>query len=77
MLRFILNFILFGILFYLIYVYFPDTFLTLVSWADQIYTFFKELFIQLYEKMQSVKIPEAQEKNATALLAILLNCKIC
>lgn len=50
--RFIFNFIFFGILFYLIYVFFPDAFAKLVSWADVIYTFFRDLGIRIMEKIQ-------------------------
>lgn len=52
--RFIFNFIFFGILFYLIYVYFPDPFHMLVSWADAIVTFAKETFHVVVEKVQSL-----------------------
>ncbi len=48
--RFILNFIFFGVLFFLIHMFFPDAFNTLVGWADKIYIFFKDLFMSLYEK---------------------------
>jgi hypothetical protein len=47
MLRFIINFILFGILFYLIYLFFPEAFATLVTWANKSYEFLKDLFISL------------------------------
>jgi hypothetical protein len=47
MMRFILNFFFFGILFYLIYLFFPDAFKTLVGWADQVYEFFKDLSMTL------------------------------
>lgn len=46
--RFIFNFIFFGILFYLIWLVFPDAFKTLVSWADQIVAYFKELILGLW-----------------------------
>lgn len=48
--RFILNFIFFGILFYLIHLFFPEAFNTLVGWCDKIYIFFKDLFMSLYER---------------------------
>lgn len=51
--RFILNFIFFGILFYLIYLFFPDAFHTLVSWADHIVNWFKDMFTMLSEKYHS------------------------
>lgn len=52
MLRFILNFFLFGILFYLIYLFFPDAFMTLVSWANEAYEFLKDLVLELAGKFQ-------------------------
>lgn len=55
MLRFILNFFLFGILFYLIYLFFPDAFQTLVSWAHQVYEFFREVFAQISERFRTMK----------------------
>jgi hypothetical protein len=54
MIRFILNFILFGILFYLIYHFFPDAFQILVTWAEHLYEFLKDLAMQLYSKLSSV-----------------------
>lgn len=52
--RFILNFIFFGVLFYAIYVAFPDAFHTLVSWADKIYEFLRVILLQLLEKAQQL-----------------------
>jgi len=51
--RFILNFFFFGILFYLIYLFFPDAFHTLVSWADRVYEFLKDLFMTLSERFHA------------------------
>lgn len=48
--RFILNFFFFGILFYLIYLLFPEAFHTLVSWADKAVELARELFNRLSEK---------------------------
>ncbi|MBA3815405.1 MAG: hypothetical protein H0X29_02590 [Parachlamydiaceae bacterium] len=50
--RFIFNFLFFGILFYLIWMFFPDAFLKLVSWADSIVVFFRDLIMGLYHKFQ-------------------------
>jgi hypothetical protein len=50
--RFILNFIFFGILFYLIWMFFPEAFTTLVSWANHIVAFFRDLFMGITEKVQ-------------------------
>lgn len=52
--RFILNFIFFGVLFYAIYVAFPDAFHTLVGWADKIYEFLRTLALQLLSKVQEL-----------------------
>jgi len=49
--RFIFNFIFFGILFYLIWMFFPDAFLKLVSWADQIVAFLRDLIMGLWSKV--------------------------
>ncbi len=50
--KFIWNFFFFGILFYLISLAFPDTFHTLVSWANQIVAFFKDLIMGVVDKVQ-------------------------
>lgn len=55
MLRFILNFILFGILFYLIWRFFPEAFDKLVSWAGDVFDFVKNLFTSTVEKLQEKK----------------------
>lgn len=51
--RFILNFFFFGILFYLIWMFFPDAFKTLVSWADQVVAFFKGLIQTASDKVHN------------------------
>lgn len=50
--RFILNFIFFGVLFYAIYLIFPDAFHTLVGWANSIYEFIRDIILQLSSKVQ-------------------------
>lgn len=53
--RFVLSFIFFGLLFYAMYLYVPDTFHTLVSWAAKIFDFAH----QEYEKfMQYMTTPQ-------------------
>lgn len=52
--KFIFNFIFFGILFFLIATYFPEPFHTLVSWAQTIVDFVKETFSLLMEKISSM-----------------------
>lgn len=53
MLRFIANFILFGVLFYLIATYFPDQFQTLIHWAEAIVNFVKDTAHMIMEKLGS------------------------
>lgn len=55
--RFIWNFIFFGILFYLIWMFFPDAFLTLVSWADHVVAFFRDLIQGLWGKYHTDVMP--------------------
>ena len=52
--RFILNFLFFGFLFYLIYLLFPEAFMTLVGWANKTYEFLRELFILLSDKFHEL-----------------------
>ena len=49
--RFILNFFFFGLLFYLIYLFFPEAFHTLVSWADRTYEFIKEGILNISDRI--------------------------
>ena len=51
--RFIWNFFFFGILFYLIWVFFPDAFMTLVDWANHVVAFFKDLFMNIWNRFQA------------------------
>lgn len=44
MLRFILSFIFFGVLFYLIWKYFPEAFETLFSWLESGINYIKSFF---------------------------------
>ncbi len=57
--RFIINFFFYGILFYAIYLLFPDTFHTLVSWADHVWVFLKELVNSVSGKAQQYLPSEA------------------
>ncbi|MBS4171390.1 MULTISPECIES: hypothetical protein [unclassified Neochlamydia] len=49
--KFILYFIFFGLLFYVIALYFPEAFQTLVSWADKVFAFLQNLFIAAIDKV--------------------------
>ncbi len=50
--RFILNFIFFGVLFYIIYLFFPEAFQTLVGWANEVYIFFRDLILGVKDKVE-------------------------
>lgn len=54
MIRFIFYFIFFGLLFYIIYLYFPEAFQTLVSWVGKVYTFLYNLVVGLVDKINSM-----------------------
>lgn len=41
--RFLINFFVFGFLFFLIYIFFPEAFATLVSWAQSVYDFLRDM----------------------------------
>lgn len=66
--RFILNFFLFGILFYLIYIFFPEAFNTLVSWAGAVYGFFHDIIMGIVEKVQEKKGAEHEAPKTASLL---------
>lgn len=75
--RFIFNFIFFGVLFYAIYLAFPDAFFTMVGWATKIYEFVKDLVIQVYEKIQGITAKSGgassnSHQNALFLLPLWL-----
>lgn len=59
--RFIIGFIFFGLLFYAISIYFPETFHTLVEWAGNIFSYIKHLFEQLTSKASSKIEPPPKE----------------
>lgn len=74
--RFIINFLFFGILFYLIWMYFPDAFKTLVSWAEQIVVFFRDLILGIWHKYQpetNPASPPVDPNHAMLLMASILS----
>ncbi|ADI38019.1 putative uncharacterized protein [Waddlia chondrophila 2032/99] len=52
--RFIFNFIFFGLLFFIIYKFLPETFETLVGWVDKLYDVLRDAVVWVFEKVQSV-----------------------
>ncbi len=66
--RFIIGFIFFGLLFYAIWYFFPETFQTLATWAGNVFDFFKTLFNDLSAKFKSSKETPVKEGTEAALL---------
>jgi len=69
--RFIVNFIFFGVLFYAIYLIFPDAFHTMVGWANSIYEFIKDVLLFLLAKIQEWR-GEVVDTDHAAHKALLL-----
>jgi hypothetical protein len=74
--RFIFNFIFFGILFYVIWLIFPDAFKVLVSWADHVVLFLKNLILGIWNKLQpywsnSNSVPKPQSVPALLIPFLL------
>jgi len=55
--RFIIGFIFFGLLFYAIWLYFPEAFQILTSWAAAIFDFFKDVIEKITGKADSTTTP--------------------
>lgn len=73
--RFILNFIFFGVLFYAIFLMFPDAFHTLVGWANSIYEFLRDILLVLIGKIQewrgeAVNVDQAPHKAISGIVAL-------
>lgn len=56
--RFIFSFIFFGLLFYIIWLYFPEAFQTLVGWAAKVYNFLHDLVLGLVDKISTTTAPK-------------------
>lgn len=64
--RLLINFFLYGMLFYLLWRYFPDGFHTLVNWADQLFNFLYDLFHSTFKSSSSAA--PATSKQALSYL---------
>ncbi len=53
MIRLIINFIIFGLIYFAIYYYFPDAFHRLVGWAQETFTFIKDWIIIIVDKIRA------------------------
>lgn len=61
MIRFIFNFIFFGVLFFAIWHFFPDAFNTLVSWAEKIYDFIVDIVTKVVEWVSEATKPGSKQ----------------
>lgn len=52
--RFIFNFVFFGLLFFLISRFLPETFETLLGWVNSLYDVLREGVLWVVEKVQSI-----------------------
>lgn len=69
--RFILGFIFFGILFYAIWYFFPETFTTLVNWAGNVFHFFRDLVENLITKFHGMQETPVKESIPATLSFIV------
>jgi len=72
MLRFILNFISYGLLFYILYVLFPDAFSTMVGWAHNVTDFLFELYKELIDKVNEWRRGMSQHRSYREALVFVL-----
>lgn len=72
--RFILNFFFFGFLFFLIAMFFPEAFATMVSWAQKVYTFLSDLIQNLNERLRGSSGTSPTEPTKTAAAFFALFC---
>jgi hypothetical protein len=75
LIRFIINFILFGALFYLIWHFFPDTFTTLVTWIKALVEFTQTFFTDLFNRISTSSAKKEIEPIKTGLGFILFFLK--
>lgn len=66
--RFIFNFIFFGLLYYIIFLAFPEAFQKLVSWVTTLFEFLRDIFMQLYHRLQDLMGRREGSTQAALLL---------
>jgi hypothetical protein len=65
--RFILNFIFFGFLFFIIWHFFPEAFATLVSWVSALFDFLRDLFLNIKSRVSGPTAAPVTEPAKTLL----------
>jgi hypothetical protein len=74
--RFIINFFIFGFIFYLIYIFFPDAFQTLTSWAGHVYDFFRgivQMIVERYNEWKGVPAAPSTPVEPQKVMSFLLD----
>jgi len=70
--RFVFNFIFFGLLFYIIWFYFPEAFQTLVSGASSVYQFLHDLVVAIVDKVRQGTGGKGAEQESLLLPIVFL-----
>ena len=71
--RFLLNFFFYGLLFFLIYLFFPEAFNTLVSWANETYIFLRDLIQQAIGSVKEAKKEDLPAPQQAMILLLSLS----
>ncbi|MFA6914886.1 MAG: hypothetical protein WC222_00680 [Parachlamydiales bacterium] len=70
--RFIFNFVFFGLLFFVIWKFFPDAFTTLVGWVSALYNYLHHLFQSLIDNVnKATETGEHPVKQTATMLPFL------
>ncbi len=68
--RFIFNFVLFGLIFYALWFFFPDAFAKLVHWAQAVFDFIKDTVASIIDKINQTKSPKPPAEPAAIFVMI-------
>lgn len=71
MIRFFFNFVFFGVLFYAIWLFFPETFATLTGWAGKIYEVVVDTATALIDYVSELTKPSVPQPKVEQNGAIL------
>ena len=73
MIRFIINFIVFGLIFYAIWYFFPDAFLKMVNGAGAVFSYLKDLIESLIQKLNEHRPHPKSPRQPNGCWAFLSN----
>jgi hypothetical protein len=65
MFRFLFNFVFFGLLFYVIWKFYPEAFTQLVTWAETLYQFLVTFGEKLWHMINEATKPDATKEAET------------